>query len=89
MEGTQGTKTVWSITFCIDGASIISGSDDKSVQVWDTLTGAELKVLEGHKGAVWSIAFSTDGSHIFSDSEDNSVQVWDASTGATMHPRTD
>ena len=28
-----------------DGMRIISGSSDESVRVWDTLTGAELKVF--------------------------------------------
>ena len=64
------------------GTRIISGSDDKSVRVWDASTGAELKVLNGHTDYVTSVAFSAEGTHIISGSEDKSVRVWDASIGA-------
>ncbi|KIM34762.1 hypothetical protein M413DRAFT_33045 [Hebeloma cylindrosporum] len=63
---------------------IVSGSDDKSVRVWDALTSAELKQLNGHTDCVISVAFSPDGSRIVSGSNDNSVRVWDAWTGAEL-----
>ncbi|KIJ90136.1 hypothetical protein K443DRAFT_53745, partial [Laccaria amethystina LaAM-08-1] len=63
------------------GKQIVSGSDDKSVRVWDASTGDELKVLKGHTNSVRSVAFSPDGKQIVSGSDDKSVRVWDASTG--------
>ena len=36
------TKLVKSVAFSSDGMWIASGSDDKSVRVWDVLTGVEL-----------------------------------------------
>ncbi|KAF5319160.1 hypothetical protein D9619_008785 [Psilocybe cf. subviscida] len=73
-----------STAFSLDGTKIVSGSDDKSVRVWDASTGAELKVLNGHTDYVWSAAFSPDGTKIVSGSDDKSVRVWDASTGAEL-----
>ncbi|KIM75213.1 hypothetical protein PILCRDRAFT_13773 [Piloderma croceum F 1598] len=73
-----------SVAFSRDGTHIISGSSDNSVRVWDALTGAELKILNGHTGTVWSVAFSSDSTHIVFGSEDNSVQVWDALMGTEL-----
>ena len=55
---------------------IVSGSYDKTVRIWDTLTGAELKILRGHTDSVDSVAFSRDNMHIGSGSSDESVRVW-------------
>jgi len=67
-----------------DDKYIVSGSDDKSVRVWDASTGSELKELKGHTNWVTSVAFSPDGKHIVSGSRDKSVRVWDASTGSEL-----
>jgi WD40 repeat protein len=48
---------VCSVAFSGDGMRITSGSDDKTVRVWDTLTGAELNVLNGHTDAVNRLCF--------------------------------
>jgi WD40 repeat protein len=69
------------VAFSVDGSCIVSGSRDKSVRVWDALTGNEKLVLNGHTNRVKSVAFSADGSSIVSGSYDNSVRVWDALTG--------
>ena len=79
---------ILSVTFSKDGSKIVSGSEDKSVQVWDTSTGVALQYLNGHTRRVNSVAFSHDGIHIVSGSDDNSVRVWDASTGAQLQQLT-
>ena len=63
---------------------IVSGSDDKSVRVWDASTGAALQQLNGHTDYVFSVAFSHDSIHIVSGSSDKSVRVWEISKGAAM-----
>jgi WD40 repeat protein len=73
---------VLSVTFCFDGRRIASGSNDKTVRVWDTETGAEIRLLRGHTEKVTSVAFSPDGRRIASGSNDNTVRVWDTETGA-------
>jgi WD40 repeat protein len=67
-----------------DGTHIVSGSEDRSVQVWDASSGAKLKVLKGHIDDVTSVAFSSDGTCIVSGSHDMSVQVWDVPSGAHL-----
>ncbi|KAK3897100.1 ATP synthase subunit alpha [Staphylotrichum tortipilum] len=66
------------VAFSPVGRLTVSGSGDKTVQVWDAATGAERRVLQGHPGSVYTVAFSLDGRLIISGSHDKSVRVWDA-----------
>ena len=52
------TEPVTSVTFSPDGKQIVSGSNDKSVQVWDVSTGNVLKVLKGHTKLVTLVTIS-------------------------------
>ena len=62
----QAGSATLAVAFSSDGTRIVSGSDDKSVRVWDASTGAELKELKGHTDSVNSVAFSTDGTQTVS-----------------------
>jgi WD40 repeat protein len=85
LQGHDGQ--VNSVAFSPDGSKIISGSDDKTIRVWDASTGIEmLPPLRGHDGSISSVAFSPDGSKIISGSSDKTIRVWDASTGIEMLP---
>ncbi|RYO76123.1 hypothetical protein DL764_010304 [Monosporascus ibericus] len=76
--------SVRSVAFSADGSRLASGSNDRTVKVWDAATGACLSTLTGHGGWVNSVAFSADGSRLASGSEDRTVKVWDAATGACL-----
>ncbi len=78
LTGHQGH--VNSVACSADGRTIVSGSDDKMVKVWDAETGACRQTLTGHQGDVHSVACSADGRTIVSASGD--VKIWDAQTGA-------
>ena len=73
-----------SATFSPDGKQVVSGSADKTVRLWDAVTGASLQTLEGHSDWVRSVAFSPDGKQVVSGSDDKTVRLWDTVTGAVL-----
>ena len=60
---------------------IISGSDDKTIKVWDMATGKLLTDLEGHEKSVTCVSFSANGYNIVSGSDDKTIKIWDIETG--------
>jgi len=74
------TETVRSLTFSSDGTSLVSGSDDWTVKLWDVQTGGVVKTF-GHTGIVWSVSISADCTRIASGSGDNTIHLWDIQTG--------
>ena len=78
----RAQRWVRSVAFSPDGRRIVSGSDDKTIRVWDAETGEEMvEPLKGHSDWVRSVAFSPDGRRIVSGSDDKTIRVWDAETG--------
>ena len=60
------TSTVTSVSYSTDGTRIVSGSYDKTVRIWDAVTGQLYSTLEGHASTVNSVSYSTDGTRIVS-----------------------
>jgi len=72
------------VDFSPDGLKVISGGDDKSLQLWDATSCEELKKFAGHGELVNSVAFSPNSSRIVSGSKDKTLKLWDAISGEAL-----
>src|SRR5581483_2742941 len=83
------TEQVNQIALSRDGKSLLSGSADATLRLWDVASGKEVRRFEGHTGGVWGVAFSSDGRKALSGGgavlrnnawvfdADASVRLWD------------
>jgi WD40 repeat protein len=86
MHRMTGHKaSITSLVTSLDGACIISGSDDKTIRLWDAHTGMQIKLFSGHKGPVTSLAWSPDGSFIVSGGADRAVHVWNVHMSSVVN----
>jgi WD40 repeat protein/mono/diheme cytochrome c family protein len=69
---------VTSLAQTADGNTLVTGSEDGTVRVWDPWVGKELAVLTGHEGPVRSVAIKDDGRWVLSAGSDRTVRLWDA-----------
>jgi WD40 repeat protein len=70
---------VRSVAWSPHGTHIASGSDDKTMQVWEAANGAHSFTIAGLASTVSAVAWSPDGTRIASGGESaGTVQVWDA-----------
>jgi WD40 repeat protein len=79
------TSAVTVVAFSPDRQSVATGSEDKTIRIWDLATGTEQRVLSGHTDRVTSLAFSPDGQQLASTSFDGTVRLWDPANGASLY----
>ncbi|MEL7355147.1 MAG: NB-ARC domain-containing protein [Cyanobacteria bacterium J06560_6] len=74
---TGHSNWVWSVAFSSDGNYLTSGSEDRTMRLWNISSGQCLKQLQGNSNWVWSVAFSSDGKTLASGQGDRLVHLWD------------
>lgn len=65
------------VIFSPDGRFIASASFDKSVKLWNGLTGKFITSFRGHVQAVYQVCWSADSRLLVSSSKDSTMKVWD------------
>ena len=65
----------------MDGRTLVSGSNDGSVQLWDVQIGGIVKTFHGHTGSACSVSISLDYTISASGSSDNTIHLWNTQTG--------
>ncbi|ETO26728.1 hypothetical protein RFI_10406 [Reticulomyxa filosa] len=71
-----------------NGYTICSGSDDKTIRIWDIETTKQLIVFKGHENWIMSVKYGSNelgnigcANTILSGSGDKSVRLWDIRSG--------
>jgi WD40 repeat protein len=75
---------VYGVAISRDGKTVISGSTDQTIRIWDATTGQQRFQMTGHVGAVHSVALSPDESLVVSSGADKSVRLWDLTGGRQL-----
>lgn len=60
-----------------DSSQIVSGSQDKTVIIWDVASGQPVRRYRAHIGIVNCVSFNEDSSVFLSGSFDGTVKIWD------------
>lgn len=74
-------KEVDAVALSDDGRFAAVGLQDYSVQLWDMVAQALLRVLRGHKNVVNHVAYSPDGGCVASASADKLIKLWNTTKG--------
>ncbi|HEX7303955.1 helix-turn-helix domain-containing protein [Lentzea sp.] len=81
---TGHTGQVLDVVFSPDGSRVATASVDRTVIIWDTASGAQLRTLAHHRNVVNGLAFSPDGRLLATGSHDFSLKLWDLATGEVL-----
>jgi WD40 repeat protein len=81
LRGHKGPASC--VAYSPDSKSIVSGSDDGTLIIWNANTGEEMKKLEvkGSNSIIEGVAYSPNGQYIVSGSRGKTLIIWDAHTG--------
>src|SRR5262249_8488425 len=71
---------VFCLAFSPDGKELVSGSEDKTVRVWDMAAARERHTLTKHADTVFAVALGRDGL-LVSGSYDRTTRLWNTRTG--------
>jgi WD40 repeat protein len=79
LQGHQAS--VDSLAFARDGELLASGSDDRTISLWDTGSWTQLRTLFGHNDKVTGLSFAAEDRLLASVSQDGTLRLWDPPTG--------
>ena len=79
---------IYSVSISNDDKTIVSGSQNGTIKLWNMETGEEIRSLTGHKSSVLSVNISKDGKTIVSGSQDGTIKLWNLETGEEIRTLT-
>ncbi len=72
----QNMGIVHSLVFSQNRELLVSGSSDKTVRIWNPVTGSYKRIFNGHEQAVLTVILSPDQQNIISASADHTIRIW-------------
>lgn len=82
------TAEVTSVAFDVNGWTMATGSTDKTVRLWDALTGVQRNQLPGAVQSIMCVKFSPNNECVLGASNDNSTRIWSVETARLRHTLT-
>lgn len=77
-------KDINAVAVSPDARLIATGSQDRTVKVWDAADGTLRVSCLGHRRGVFDVAFSPVDKVVASASGDATIRIWNAATGACL-----
>lgn len=86
---TGHSSWVTSVAISPNGQTLVSGSLDDKIKIWNFQTGELIQTLSGHSKAVNTVAISPNGQILVSGSDDRTIKIWNLFTGSPLRTLTD
>jgi WD40 repeat protein len=75
---TGHSGRIAALAWAPDGETLATGSQDKTVKLWNAVDGTEIATLCGHPGSLIALAWKPDGKTLGALSEDGTLKLWEA-----------
>src|SRR5712691_7576213 len=69
--------TVWAVAVSPSGKWLAAGTEDRTIEIWNALTGEKHATLRGHAAGVTAVSFSGDEQSLASGGADRTARIWD------------
>ncbi|CAH0492249.1 unnamed protein product [Peronospora farinosa] len=80
------SRKVYALGFNCNGSMLASGSNDRSIRIWNPVTERELMELRGHSESILSLMWDPTMPHrLASTGADKTVRFWDTKTGRIVN----
>ena len=86
---TGHSNYVDTVSFSPDGKTLVSGSEDKTIKIWDVTKSKALRTLSDNSSSFYAVAISPDGQTLASGGGDNKIKIWNISSGELIRTLTD